>query len=516
MHVLFVFLNNDSPLGFSHGLAVMSAELKEAGHQVSLLHVNEQLGLPPEQGRLSRAFRRRRPEVVALSFGTNHAAVAAQVAAWARDSLPDCHIVAGGVHPTLQPGEVLSWPAIDLVARGELDGYRFVAVVDDLERGRRPRRRPGVWLRQGRQVVRNPLGPPVDLGGASPPTDYGLFDQRRILKLKRGWADVLSGRGCPHRCSYCFNRSLRRCYRDDGGAGAAASRYVRKRPVDDVLVELARFRARYRDDLRMFSFVDDVFPIQRKWLRRFFDAYTGRFEVPLVFLARAGQVDDELARRARTAGTYMVRLGVESGSERVRRQVLLRREPNTAIRRAVKTLHQAGVNAFAYLMLGIPTESMAEVWSTFRLAARIGLDALRFSLCWPYPGTALHDRCRDTGLLKTGLEVFQGNYLTRSPLQWPRQRARFLQRIPRFYDVALNRFLDPRRAQAYGAMLETLRRCSDPEWTDGGLEQLRERADHLIAEALAAGDQAFVAPFADRPDILLRQGIDRSQPLILG
>ena len=516
MHVLFVFLNNDSPVGFSHGLAVMSAELKEAGHRVSLLHVNEQLGLPPDRGRLRRTFRRRRPDVVALSFGTNHAAVAAQIAAWAREALPDAHIVAGGVDPTLRPAEVLSWPAIDLVARGELDGYRFVKVVDDLERGRRPLRRPGIWLRRGRQVVQNPLGPPVDLTVPGPLVDYGLFDQRRILRLKRGWADIITGRGCPHRCSYCFNRSLRRCYRDDGGAGAPAARYVRKRPVADVIAELDCFAARYRDELQMFSFVDDVFPIQRRWLRQFFDAYTGRFDTPLVFLARPGQVDEELAQRARAAGTYMVRLGVESGSERVRREVLLRRESNRAIQRAVGTLHRAGVNAFAYLMLGIPTESMAELWSTFRLAARVKLDALRFSLCWPYPGTALHDHCRDTGLLQTGLEIFQGNYLTRSPLRWPRQRARFLQRIPRFYDVALNRYLDLRRAKAYAAVLEALRRCPDPEWSDGAAACERERADQLIGEALAAGDQAFVAPFPDRPDILLRQGIARSQPLVMG
>ena len=107
MKILFVWLNNDTPVGFSHGLAVLSAELKAAGHQVELLHVNEQLGMPFDLERIGRRLAQRQPHLVGLSFGSNHAAVAAAVARQTRAVLPDSWIVAGGVHTTIYPEQVI-------------------------------------------------------------------------------------------------------------------------------------------------------------------------------------------------------------------------------------------------------------------------------------------------------------------------------------------------------------------------------------------------------------------------
>jgi anaerobic magnesium-protoporphyrin IX monomethyl ester cyclase len=511
LRVLFVWLNHDTPVGFSHGLAVLSAELKSAGHSVELLHVNEQLGFPFDLERIAAELRRFQPEVVGLGFGSNHAAAAKQTAALARRLLPGCSVIAGGAHATLHPEEVMSWPEVDIAALGEVDDYRLAAVLDELGRGRLSLNRAGFWFRQRGRVIKNPIGLPVDLD-RSRPMDLALFDHRRILELKRGWADVHAGRGCPQRCSYCFNEPLRRRYLEDLGFTSERQLcYVRKRPIGVVLAELREYRRLYGRYIRAFSFTDDQFITSRRWLYEFLEAYRAEFRIPLVFLSSAGAIDTEVARRSARAGVYMVRLGVESGSARVREQILRRRTSAGVIRRAVRTLQAAGVNAFAFQMLGIPGETMGDVWATFRFGARLRTDAVKFSMFWPYPGTELYARCLRDGLVRPGLE-FVGNNIQDSPLYWPPARQLLFRRLPQFFDVALNRYLDERNGERYAELLQRLRGLGETEWQNGGQVELRRRADALAERVLARGGEAYLAPFADRPDILLLHGRGRSRP----
>jgi anaerobic magnesium-protoporphyrin IX monomethyl ester cyclase len=509
MRILFVWLNSDAPVGYSHGLAVLSAELKAAGHSVSLLHVNEQLGLAFDLERIGEKLEQRAPDLVGLSFGTNHAALAALLATEAKKRLPDAWIVAGGIHATLYPDQVMSWPAVDIAALGEVDGDRFTEVVEALSQGRLPEHRPGFWFRHCGRVVKNPLGPPVDLDG-SRPVDLELFDHASILEHKRGWADVHSGRGCPMRCSYCHNEPLRRAYLGAPGCGTS---YVRRRPLGVVLEELARYRQLYGERIRVFSFTDDQFVLGRRWLFEFLEAYSASCRIPLVFLSSAAAIDAEVAERCARAGVYMVRIGVESGSARVRREILRRPTPAAAIRQAVTALQRAGVNAFAFQMLGIPGETPRDLAATFRFGAALGCDAHKFSMFWPYPGTELFEHCLSQGLVRPGLD-FVGNNGMDSPLVWPPERQRFFRRIPRFYDVALNRFLPTSQRRHYQKLMQELLMLTDAAWQAGGGEELRRRADGINQATIERGELAYAAPFADRPDVVLLTGKARTRPLL--
>lgn len=516
LRVLFVWLNHDTPVGFSHGLAVLSAELKASGHHVEVLHINEQLGFPFDLTAIGREISLRNPAVVGLSFGSNHAAAAAQVAQTTHQLLPDCWVLAGGAHTTLYPEQVMSWPDVDIAALGEVDDFRLVEVLEDLERDRLPHGRAGFWFRQRAgasqgEVVRNPIGLPVDLE-RSRPMDLSLFDHQRILQLKRGWADMQTGRGCPQRCSYCFNEPLRRRYLDQYCEQKID--YVRRRPIPVVLAELEQYQRFYGQHIRVFSFTDDQFITNRRWVFEFLEAYQASFQIPLVLLSFPSAIDAEVAQRFARAGVYMVRMGVESGSARVRESILRRKTPADVIKRAVDTLQQAGVNAFAFQMLGIPGESMRDVWSTFRFGAELGTDALKFSNFWPYPGTELYDLCVRQGLMRPGLD-FVGNNCDDSPLRWPLLRQRLFRRLPRFYDVALNRYLGHAITAGYVDVLEQLQRLPESSWQNGGMQELRYRADALNQQVLDAGKEAYLAPFDDRRDILLLQGRQRARPLIM-
>lgn len=493
---------------------MLSAELKQAGHAVSVLHVNEQLGFPFVPEAIERWLAEREAELVALSFGSNHAAAAAQVAEVATRLSPRPYIMAGGAHTTLYPEQVMEWPGMQIAALGEMDDGRLVEALAELEAGRLPRKLRGFWVREGEHLSQNPIGSPVDLS-RSRLVDLELFDHRRILRHKRGWADVHAGRGCPQRCTYCFNEPLRQRYLT-ALTPQSSSRlgYVRRRPVGLVLAELEEYLRLYAPEIRVFSFTDDQFLSDRGWVEEFFASYRERYRIPVVYLSSPAAITPRLAELSASASVYMVRMGLESGSERVRERILGRRTPLSTVAEAIRTLQEHGINAFVFQMVGIPGETESELFSTFRVTAELSVDAVKFSLFWPYPGTELGQKVMEGGLVRPGYESV-GNNVERSPLWWSPRRTRLLERLVRFYDVALNRAREVGPAGEYARLLrEVLDRPSS--WFDtGGAAELRRSADRLNRRVLDGGDAAYVAPFEERHDILVLEKRGRARPLLL-
>ena len=104
---------------------------------------------------------------------------------------------------------------------------------------------------------------------------------------------VLASRGCPHSCSFCCNHALRKRY---AGKGV----YFRFNSVDRVLDRLAGIVIRYGP--ACFTFVDDVFGLNREWAMEFCRKYPRRFHQGFKCNLRADQVDAELLREVAQRG----------------------------------------------------------------------------------------------------------------------------------------------------------------------------------------------------------------------
>ncbi len=207
----------------------------------------------------------------------------------------------------------------------------------------------------------------------------------------------------------------------------------------------------------------------------------------------------------------MVRIGVESGSERIRRKVLGRPFGDDLLVRSVRNLHAHGVNALTFFMMAMPGETESDLFETFRCAARLRPDAVQLSVFWPYPGTKLHDQAVEEGLFDPQ-DQYRGNYLTDSPLSWPERQSRLYRRIRKLASCAINAKLHPKAD--FGAILDVALAMPDSEWDQGGMLELAARVDRHQRDILSTGAFVYVAPFADRPDVLLLAGRGRTRPLV--
>src|SRR5689334_10659919 len=106
MRVLFVYPNLYTQMGFNHGLATLSAVLKERGHETRLVNLNENLPPVPTHADVLAQIAEWKPGLIAFSCLTQQYVAALELARWLRansDELPP--LIVGGIHPTMVPGE---------------------------------------------------------------------------------------------------------------------------------------------------------------------------------------------------------------------------------------------------------------------------------------------------------------------------------------------------------------------------------------------------------------------------
>ena len=118
---------------------------------------------------------------------------------------------------------------------------------------------------------------------------------------------------------------------------------------------------------------------------------------------RADQVvrRPELFKSLYKSGLRILSVGFESGSNRVleflKKQVTV--EQNLE---AARILNGLGIDIWGNLMVGIPTESKAEVIKTIQMAKKIKEIQPQAILSWasytPHPGSELYDYCKEHDL----------------------------------------------------------------------------------------------------------------------
>ncbi|MGQ9586337.1 MAG: B12-binding domain-containing radical SAM protein [Anaerolineae bacterium] len=435
MNVTFVYPDIEGVARYGarkyyHGLGYLSAVLRAAGHETSLLY----LQVEPTREEFLSELQARHPDLVGFSSTTHQHPYVERCATWIKEAMPEVRTVSGGTHPTLVPDQVIQNPALDFVCVGEGE-YAFLDLVERLATGEKAADVPGIWAREGGQLVRNPLRPLIQDLGQLPFPDRELFGFGEILRQNGGWVDLMAGRGCPYQCSYCCNPGLQKRFKGLG-------RYVRYRPVENILAELRDLRGRY--DLRILNFQDDVFTLDRDWLLEFCDRYPAEFSLPFWINTRVERITDEAVVEALAhAHCQGVRIGLESGNEGLRREILKRRMSNEEIRVAFRLLRKHALQTYTCNMLGVPGETAEMIQETIDLNRELAPDHFQFSVFHPYPMTELYDTSVQEGYYDPH-QVLPTYYSRQSVLNLPTlSREELEQGYDKF--VELRRELEMRR-----------------------------------------------------------------------
>ncbi|MGD8706867.1 MAG: radical SAM protein, partial [Syntrophobacterales bacterium] len=115
--------------------------------------------------------------------------------------------------------------------------------------------------------------------------------------------------------------------------------------------------------------------------------------------ARVETVDRDMLAQLAKAGCRHIIYGVESGSSRLRSEVLHRPVANQRIIDVFNWTKKAGIMVTANYMLGLPGETAEDIEQTLALNEELQPDDFGYFVFYPYPGTRLFSLCREKHFL---------------------------------------------------------------------------------------------------------------------
>ena len=352
MNVTFVALGQEQL-----SISLLSSVLKREGHTTSLVFnpalfdYDGFLDVPVLAHLLDRTDHyideivAQRPDLLAFSVLTASYRWSLHVAAAVKARI-DVPVIFGGVHPSAVPEVCLENDCVDYVCVGEGE-EALVALCEVLPTsGHRPKRPiANLRWRDGDRMVEGPSAPFLADLDSLPHFDKELWGDH--IRVADNWM-TMSSRGCPYRCTFCFNNFFAKIPGKGGG------KYLRQRSIEHMMAELVDAKARW--GIRRVDFEDDIFTVDRNWIRDFTKEYRREIDLPFQCLVHPRFMDDDIARWLKDAGCQHVQMGVQSVDEDYKRTQLLRMEKDSHLKASLASLQKAGLDLKLDHILGLPGE----------------------------------------------------------------------------------------------------------------------------------------------------------------
>ncbi|MBU2063239.1 MAG: B12-binding domain-containing radical SAM protein [Candidatus Omnitrophica bacterium] len=392
---------------FYHGIAYLSSVLKQSGHQTELFHIKEN----KDAVNLGSWLQRCKPSLLAFTATTNIYPYIKELAVSVKKDR-DIPLIIGGIHATLVPEQVCAERLFDFVCVGEGEGP-LAELCDALEKNQDVSSIRNIWVKTPAGYTKNSMRPLQEDLDTLPFPDREFMDYAHsydLLRMRRGV--FMASRGCSFDCSFCCNHALKKLYKD------CPESYVRFRSVDNVITEIKEVAKRY-PGIETIIFHDDCLLLKKKWFKQLLEIYAKDIALPFSMNARVELIDRETLASAKSAGLRVLSVGIEHGSENIRKKLLNRNMSNKQIIDAFETAHGLGIKTISYNIVGFPRERFSDMLETIKLNARVKTETIQISIFYPYPGTKLYDIVKEKGLI--GAEsldsYFEGTILKFSPFK---------------------------------------------------------------------------------------------------
>lgn len=374
---------------YNLGAAYIVSYLKSQGHQVKIIFDPRLfIGGQDKPNLFSRLFdveehnlkqiKEFCPDVCLFSFVSAHYPWALKLAQQVKKRL-NCKVIFGGVHAKAVPEVIRQVTFVDEVCEGE--GIEFFGGKFDADK---------------------------------------IFPERKdfhnILPARRRQTPiVMTSFGCPYECTFCLPRRFKM--------------KMRRRSVDGCLRELALLKA---DGARYFDIVDDVFTSNKAWLYEFLERYKKEINLPFRCMTHPCTFDEERAQWLAQARCYWIGVGIQSGSEQHRREILNRHEKNSDIIKTCAAIKKYKMLVSIDHIMELPYESEQTIEESYRLYKRISPDLASVGYLLYFPKTQIIDHAIRQGILKESDrdKINRGEYpqYSRAEFNLP-SNNRFLKRI---------------------------------------------------------------------------------------
>ena len=203
-------------------------------------------------------------------------------------------------------------------------------------------------------------------------SSYASFDKKYIFH-------IATSRGCPHHCCFCSSHTIH-------------GRKMRYHSVSRVREDLTCLRDEY--GAKMIGFQDDHFMADKQ---RAFEIINiaKELEMPVFFQSGLAlyALDRKMLETIKSAGLNQLVLAVESGSNRVIKEIMHKPINLSIIKRVISDCRQLGIDTDANILIGLPGEKKQDIEDTRAFLKTLDATWFRIYVATPLVGSEMFDIC---------------------------------------------------------------------------------------------------------------------------
>ena len=328
-----------------------------------------------------------------------------------KQECPDVPVVWGGVHPTLLPEQTIQHHLVDVVIRGEGE-LPSLGLADNLKKGNKDFsnidglywKKPFEKSLHGKNdekpfekslhgkttkqeiIINKPCNGVPDLDKID--MRWDLVNPQHYIRDIDGkkWLGIITSRGCPFRCGFCYNISFFGMRKFRGWSPKKTIDEIKK--LLDWGVDFVNFDDDYifGDPLRMWNILD----LKKQ------EGLDFNWKAPI----RGHLLREGLTKRIKDGGCESVTIGAESGSFEVLEFMTKDSGPD-AFYMAAKNLKKYDIHGNFSWILGYPGETLKDVYTTLNVIK--DLEDINpktehvINIFAPYPGTPSFEQAIEKG-----------------------------------------------------------------------------------------------------------------------
>ncbi|MGA1865124.1 MAG: B12-binding domain-containing radical SAM protein [bacterium] len=356
------------------GIYYICGILKSTGHHYKVV-------IDKRDGLLEKEIKDFSPDFAGFPCLTGIHKLVLESAAKVKKYRPDCKTLVGGIHPTLCKDFVLN-KDIDFICRGEGE-EATKELLDSWEmRSEDYSHVQNISWKREREVSHNKMRNLVIPMDELPFPDYSAYKDIPLL-ANTSYPMVWLTRGCPFSCAYCHNHNQRELFKGKG-------RYTRSFSIDRIFSEVQSVIANYPRTQAVLLGADHLGG-DKTFIEQLFTGFSHKFDIPYTCQMRPEFITEDIAKLLRDTNCHMIAFGIESGSERIRSDLLQRKYTNEKILEVSNLLKKYKIKFRTFNMVGFPSETRMEMFETLKINQTIKPNFPWCSIYTPYPETKLAD-----------------------------------------------------------------------------------------------------------------------------
>lgn len=373
--------NMQQPLGIGY----IGAVLEKAALEVKIFDA------PPMRWGLAKIVSEAKnfsPDFIGISCATVDFNKAVKLAKTLKKTL-NSPIIIGGPHVTAMPDEVMKFSCFDVGVIGEGE-ETITELISTLIKNSDLKKVAGIVFRQGKKITKTSPRPyiqnldnlPLPARNLMPP--FSSYHPTPATYKKFPVATMITSRGCPYHCSFCFR-------------GVFGNRWRFRTPksvVSEMETLISKFGA---GEIRVWDDTFNADPERAKEICRLIIRKGLKFS--WTCLGRVNLIDKELLALLKKAGCWQISYGIESGNEKVLASIN-KGITKKMVKEVIEATYQAGIQSLGFFILGLPGETEETMRETIDFAKSLPLNAANFTIATPYPGTDLWYLAKKEGFLK--------------------------------------------------------------------------------------------------------------------